>query len=346
MTSICCAQLVERGLVTLDEPIYKHIPELKDLPVLTGFNEDGSPIETPHKNAITLRLLLSHSSGLSYDVMHPLLAAWLKAKNLEPAGSGKLIERFTRAPLVFEPGTSWSYGPSIDFAGLLVERISGKSLEEYMRENLWEPLGVKDMTFHLSKRPDLAERKTDMSARDPSSGKVVNFPGRMPYQTGDGGEIEDCLGGQGVFSNGDEYIKILHGLLTTDENEKILKKETVELFFSPQLGEGSSAMLNMILQDDAANNAMGGVPKTVKKDWGLGGLLICGDTPDGKREGTMFWGGYPNLIWFCDRKTGITGIFSAQVVPPGDAKCADLTRQFQAGVYELYKKSRSVSLLG
>jgi CubicO group peptidase (beta-lactamase class C family) len=250
MTSISAMQLVERGLVTLDEPIYKHIPELEKLQVLTGFDEStGAPIEEKQNATMTLRHLLTHASGLSYDAMHPSLLAWLAYRKQKPNQSGKLIERFTSAPLVAQPGASWAYGPSIDFAGLLVERLSGKSLEEYMKENIWEPLGIKDMTFYLSKRPDLKARMADMSIRN-EEGKVRFTDGKMPYVDADGNEAEDCMGGQGCFTSAEEYVKVLQAILTTDENEKILKKASVEEFFKPQLGKGSAGMLNMVLQDD------------------------------------------------------------------------------------------------
>jgi CubicO group peptidase (beta-lactamase class C family) len=318
MTSISAMQLVERGLVTLDEPIYKHIPELEKLKVLTGFDEStGAPIEEKQNVTMTLRHLLTHASGLSYDGMHPKLLAWLAYHKQKPNQSGKLLERFT-APLVAQPGESWAYGPSIDYAGLLVERLSGKSLEDYMKENLWEPLGIKDMTFFLSKRPDMKARQADMSIRN-EEGKVRFTEGGLPYVDGDGNEVQDCMGGQGCFTSAEEYVKVLQAILTTDENEKVLKKASVEEFFKPQLGKGSSGMLNMVLQDDMvcslfltcyrrdgnadyykANNAMGGTSKSVKKDWGLGGILLVDSSEDSPFEaGTMLWGGYPNLIWVC-----------------------------------------------
>lgn len=296
MTSISALQLVERGLITLDEPIYKYIPELKDFPIIEGFKEDGSPIEVPHKIPITLRTLLTHSSGLSYSVMHPKLVAWTQYHGKESNMSGKLLERFTH-PMIFEPGTSWMYGSSIDFAGLLIERISGLSLEDFMKQNLWEPLGIKNMTFSLSRRPDLKAKMAEMSFRDEKTKKMRSNTDPLPYMNESGGDVEDCMGGQGVFTSAEEYMKVLHAMLTTDENEKILKKETTELFFTPQLSEGALEMMNMVLMDDIANNAMGGTPKDLKKDWGLGGLLLMGDAPDGKKEGTMIWGGLPNLIW-------------------------------------------------
>jgi CubicO group peptidase (beta-lactamase class C family) len=252
MTSICAMQLVEQGLVSLDEPVYKHIPELEALNVIKGFEDGtGKPIEEKHKTPMTLRHLLTHASGLSYDAMHPTLMAWLAYHKRQPNGSGKLLERFS-APLVAEPGESWAYGPSIDYAGLVVERVSGKSLEEYMKANLWEPLGVKDATFHLSTRPDLKARMADMSVRN-EAGKMEHTEAKHLHHDREGNELVDCLGGQGAFSSAEEYIKILQAVLTSDENEKILKKATAEELFKPQLGEGSRAMLNMMLQDDTVS---------------------------------------------------------------------------------------------
>ena len=200
--------------------------------------------------------------------------------------------------MVFEPGAAWIYGSSIDYAGLLIERVTSKSLEEYMKENLWEPLGIKNMTFNLGRRPDLKAKQAELSKRDDTTGKMRSTDARHPYVDGNGDEVTDCMGGQGAFASPEEYIKVVHALLTADEGTGgILKPETIELFFTPQLSEGGVATINMILKDEVANNAMGGTSQDIEKNWGLGGLLLMGDDKDGKREGTMIWGGLPNLVW-------------------------------------------------
>ncbi|XP_014554079.1 hypothetical protein COCVIDRAFT_105990 [Bipolaris victoriae FI3] len=335
MTSISALQLVERGLVSLDDPVYKHLPELESRTVIKGFTDAGEPIEEKHTKPITLRNLLSHSSGLAYEFIHPVNQAWLKYHNRAPASSGNLVERFSY-PLVFEPGESWAYGPGIDFAGLLIERISGQTLEDYMKANIWTPLGIKDMTFSLSSRPDLAARLADMSARNPSTGKVVDFSGPLPYVDGEGKEVTSHMGGQGVFASMEEYAKILKALLDADGGKEgaVLKKESVDELCKAQLGDKSRETLTAALEDKAASNAMGGLPIGVPKDHALGGVLLTGDGPDGKKAGTMVWGGYPNLIWWVDRKTGLCGIYGAQVVPPGDATVSGLQRKFEAAMYE------------
>jgi CubicO group peptidase (beta-lactamase class C family) len=257
MTSICALQLVERGLVALDDPVYKHIPELESLKIIKSFDADtGAPVEEKHSVPMTLRHLLTHSSGLTYDAIHPTTLAWLAYHKRKPNSSGKLLERFG-GPMVAEPGESWAYGPSIDFAGLLIERISGQTLEEYMRANLWEHLGINDMTFFLSSRPDLKARLADMSMRD-AQGKVQYSDTPMPYQDSEGAEVQDCMGGQGVFTNAEEYIKVLKALLVADQDGKILKKETVEMMFKPQLSKGSSEALNATLQDEMVSSFVSG----------------------------------------------------------------------------------------
>jgi CubicO group peptidase (beta-lactamase class C family) len=249
MTSICALQLVERGQLTLDDPVYEHIPELKDFKILKTFDDQGKPVEVQHTKPMTLRTLLTHTSGLTYDGMHPKLLAWLAYHGRKPGVGATILQRFD-APLTFEPGESWMYGSGIDYAGLLIERVTGLTLEEYMRQNLWEPLGIKDMTFQLKSRPDMKERMADMSLRDEESGKVKYTGAMEAYHSPDGDEVQDCMGGQGVFTSPEEYLKVIHALLTTDENEKILKKETLKEFFTPQLGEVAAATINAVLQDD------------------------------------------------------------------------------------------------
>jgi hypothetical protein len=77
---------------------------------------------------------------------------------------------------------------------------------------------------------------------------------------------------------------------------------------------------------------------SVRKDWGLGGIIILSDSPCGKKASTMFWGGLPNLVWWVDRKTGLCGLYAGQVIPPGDAKCASLNQEFQQGIYKMFKE--------
>jgi len=296
MTSICVMQLVERGLVSLDEPVYSHIPELKDFKILQGFNDDGSAIEMPHKTPITLRRLLTHTSGIAYAELAPQVMQWLQVTGKDHTKESDLLPRFA-VPLIFEPGAGWMYGAGLDFAGLLVERVSKMSLEEYMKKNIWGPLGVEEITFFLEQRPDMKEKQMSIGRRDAEGEKTTYRATAPEYRELNGMQIRDCMGGQGSYGNASSYIKVLHAVLTADEDEKLLKKESVDELFRPQLNEAGKAGFAGLTSFDVARNSMGLLPKDIEKDYGLGGSVIMGDEEGGRSEGTLVWAGLPNISW-------------------------------------------------
>ena len=182
----------------------------------------------------------------------------------------------------------------------MVERVNNNiSLQSYMEKNIWGPLGIKDIAFHLIPREDLQKRKADMSLRDPTgSGKAI-FTTMNPMPD----SAEDAFGGGGAFATAPEYLTILQSLLVDDG--KLLKSKSIDLMFQPHLGDASREALMKLLEDPALNNSLGGLPLGTQTDWGLGGLLICSDLENSTRKGTMTWGGMPNLVWVSLLSEGI-----------------------------------------
>lgn len=209
----------------------------------------------------------------------------------------RVVDGFS-SPLVFEPGTSWTYSGGLDWAGLLVCRISGGDLETYFQQHVFAPLGIKDITFWPEKHPDLAARRAGVSLRDPAeeNGKAV------PYKGPDivGGAKEE-LGWQGLYASMPSYLKILHSLLADDG--KLLKRETVAKMFEPQLTKESREELqaNYKKQPKRGPCSIGQFPPDIRYGWGLGGLLTMEDVDeDGlewRRKGCMNWGGVLNCAW-------------------------------------------------
>lgn len=234
------------------------------------------------------------------------------------------------------------YGPSLDYAGLLIERVSGVTLEEYMKTHLWAQLGIKDMVFHISTRPDMKERLADIGYRT-AEGKVSatpESPQRLMHVTPEGDEVEGFFGGDGIFTSPEEYMKVLRGVL----DMSIIPPDYVDDFFSPQLDKVQADAMNDLLQIDQANNVMGCTNKEVRKNWGLGGLLLdADDHAGGRKEGTMIWAGMPMLSWFVDRKADVCGLFATQVLPTGDQRAAELTKAFIDGVYALLPSDKEPS---
>lgn len=331
--TISCLQCVERGQLTLDDDLSILLPELKDIEIITSWDESGKPTLVKAKNKITLRLLLTHSSGIAYDLFSPPMMKWRKYNGQRIAPGTTIMERYLN-PLNYEPGTNWEYSPGIDFAGLCVERATGKKLGEHMEENIFRLLGIKDITFFVDEREDMKERMPAMSWRDTTTGKATNT---RPTEEGvPAAQPTEAMGGGGLTASPTEYIKILQAILRNDGT--LLKKETVEMMFQPHLTPESKKGLMGLLAIPEFNIMVGNLPQDHTKDWGLGGLLVEGDLAGYRRKGTMSWGGMPNLIWWIDMKEGICGLYASQILPPGDLKSVEMSTLFEKEMYARYKK--------
>lgn len=323
MTCVAVLQCVERGTLDLDEDVTKILPELKDLKILTGFDEEsGEPITKKRSKTITLKLvasgrvkwlwctdtkndrhLLTHSSGMGYDFVNPILQKW-RASQGQTISRGKTIASRFDCPLLFEPGTAWSYSPSIDWAGKMVERVCDDvSLQDYMKTYIWGPLGINDMVFHLRGRPDLEERIADLSIRHPNGDGTVSYVDDI---MGFKRDVDDAMGGGGVFGTAPEYMKVLQSILADDG--VLLKSASINELFKPQLSTESQQSLMKLTEDPVINIQARGVPLGTMKNWSLGGILIQEDLPGWWRKNTLGWGGLPNLTWVSvlDQSTGTT----------------------------------------
>lgn len=171
LTSIALLQLHERGTVGLDQDVSEHVPFLAKQSVLTRFNKDGTPILVRREKDITLRLLLTHSSGAGYDFMDPKLQQYTKYTG-KPATESSTIDDIFDWPLLYQPGEGWAYGAGISWAGKVLEKLTGKTLEEYMQENIFKPLGISRITFFPKANPALEGHVSDMSVRDDATGML------------------------------------------------------------------------------------------------------------------------------------------------------------------------------
>ncbi|KAI0399691.1 beta-lactamase/transpeptidase-like protein [Xylaria palmicola] len=334
VTALAALQCCERGLLTLDGPIYDVLPEFRGLPVIRGFNEDGSPVLEPHGKTITLRHMLNHSSGIAYDETHPKLMAWHEWHRTAPNRCNSVEGRYGY-PLVFEPGDSWCYGAGVDWAGVAVERVSGGvPLQRYFEENIFRKVGARDIIFssYLHERPDLRARVADMSKRDPKSPEKVIRSNAKPQHNERGG----CFGGLGLFASPVDYLKVIRGILTTDGDQRLLSAQAADEFFRPCLSDRAKAALNAVVAMDENRAGMGNFPVSVPKNWSLGGIINEEDVPGGRKAGSMIWSGLPNLTWFVDRTSGICGLYAGQLYPPGDAKVGELLGMFEQGIYDMH----------
>src|SRR5437763_8341601 len=140
VTTVAAMQLIEQGRLSLDDPAEKYLPELANLKVFDTFDgRTGAYTVRPATKTVTVRHLLTHTSGLGYNFTSPIV------RDFKPRAG----EEYPAGPLLFEPGDQWVYGPGVDWMGRLVESISGKTLEEYFRERIFGPLAMHDTFYNV-----------------------------------------------------------------------------------------------------------------------------------------------------------------------------------------------------
>lgn len=329
-TSIALLQCIEKGLLSLDEPIARVLPELDNRQIISE-NEAGELVFSPTSTPITARHLLTHTSGLGYTFLHPLLTAW-EASGAKTA-SGRIAEKMSY-PLVFEPGHGWVYGVSLDWAGLVVARLHDTTLEDYMIEKMWKPLGLTAPfpTFHLSQHPEYKARL--MAAAKRKSSRDLEFWDASLW----GDTDDDEEGGHGMVATMPDYVAVLADLIS--DTPKLLQPSTIDLMFEPQLAKDSPAIPMMMQLRMAWDMVAGPVPEPMEDNvnHGLGGMLVLGEAPEiGQPANILCWGGATNIVWWACREKGVAGFFGTQIFPFSDEKVKQLVNAWKKDFWANYQ---------
>jgi CubicO group peptidase (beta-lactamase class C family) len=315
ITSVAVMQLVEQGRVKLDEPASTYVPELRDVRVLDGGTE------RPPKTAVTVRHLLTHTSGFGYEFMNRGLAELVAKKAIPSATAGG--DGFLKAPLVFDPGTRWEYGIGIDWLGRLVERTSGMTLETYFREKIFRPLRMVDSFFIVP--PEKQSRLAPTYQRT-SDGSLVAQP-RQP-QKSDG----FFSGGGGLFSTAPDYLRFVRALMAggTLDNQRILSETSVAMMGKNQIGDltirAMPSLFPQFITDSAA------LPGSLDK-FGLGFALNSGTANTSRGANTMAWAGALNTFFWIDRQKQLGAVFFSQSLPFLDPETKKVLEDFDRAVY-------------
>lgn len=312
-------QLVQNKVLDLDSPIDEHLPELAKQRIIT-VNPDGTFTFTPPKNKITLRMLLTHTSGLGYDMVDPRLQAWRRSCGDEPQALKGHVASMIQMPLLFEPGEGWMYGASTDAVGVLIQRVTKMGLEEYMQTNIFAPLGMESSTFFIKKHPELQDKLVAITQRSAEGG----------LQEGKSANSDDpaeASGGGGAFMSPEDYLKVLKDVIAPDG--KLLRPNVAEMLFSFQLKEGTTSMEHFKKAMPMLAMMLSVLVEDVEINQSLGGLLVMGNSPHlGGTEGTLAWAGALGTMWFANRNRGFAGYYASQLFPPGDAKNLELMEEF------------------
>ena len=270
--------------------------------------------------------------------MNPLLTRLYRTLGDKAGRDGDPIIKRITVPLLFEPGTSWEYGYGLDWAGVLVMRLTNMSLEAYMQKHIWDPLGIKNITFHQELKPEVRRNLVKMTKRGAKKG-VWSKPsagGEQVEWTDDTLYEDPCadeFGGGGGIGSAVEYLKILTSICGSDG--KLLTGKMIDKMFTPQLARDSQRALTVYNDTLAATETFTSRREGTELNYGLGGLLVLSDDETGMKSGTMTWSGLPNLLWSIDRRSGLSLFYASNVIPFGDHKSHKMQQLFEKEVYSL-----------
>lgn len=333
-TSVAALQLLEKGKLDLYVSAETYVPELKKVQRLDGFDEEGNPILKPAEKQITVLNLITHTGGFSYDFFDPSTMRYRIAMGQPPVSyvTRSSMEEYT-TPLIFEPGTRWEYGCNIDWLGFIVERLSGLTLADYIKQNIADPLGLKATGATLSESQDKAFH--NVHTKD-AEGKLTVTPLRFPPPDA---EVK-YPGGHFLYGSAQDYAQFLLTLMNNGTHPTsgvtILKPETVKKYvfadMIPAIGcppDGLGAIPSTV----GAVTCTGTMLPDVKKGWSCGLLLNLEDLPNGRKKGSGAWAGLGNCYYWVDPSAGKLGVVTSAVLPFFDKDVLHLFDALERAVY-------------
>lgn len=314
ITTVGIMQLFERGLIGLDDAVDKYIPAFKQTRVLESFDSSDSSYTTvPVKSPITIRQLLTHTSGIPYsDYKGNSLNVVFEKMGLTQVGlshaagmtTEEFINRLAKVPLAFQPGERYQYGLNMDVLGRVIEVVSGMKLSDYFRKNIFDPLGMNDTWFYLPAEkhnrvfPVFSSTKEGVKQAE-GSGMIslLDYPKRP--------DNNHYCGGGGLSSTAMDYARFIQTLINNGEynGKRILARKTIEVMTADQMV--------------ALNNEGKGYSKIPGNTYCLGFSLITEQAKgmNSKSVGTYEWGGYFSTKFFIDPKEELIFVGMTQLVP-------------------------------
>lgn len=234
-----------------------------------------------------MRQLLTHTSGFSYEFSDPVLLQWSRTQPNRNVSRLQWSKLEVTTPLRFAPGQSWGYGVGLDWAGQVLEALTGKSLGQYMQENILDPVGLNDTGFWPERIPHTAPR-TAQNVQRTKDGKLA----AAHWPTPEKHEIES--GGGGWFTTASDYGLFLRAFLTG----RLVSEETMREMVKPQLNEAQAEFLRTIAFHPMVHNTFAPEFKPgTNIDHGLGGMLNVEDVPGKRKAGSIAWSGILNSRW-------------------------------------------------
>jgi len=323
ITGTAALQLVEEGRLDLDAPAKTYVPEIGELQVLDGFDADGKTRLRAPKRDVTTRMLLLHTAGFGYDFFNEhynRLAQEHGQPSVITASKASL-----RTPLLFDPGEEWEYGSNIDWAGRVVEGITGQRLGQVMQERIFAPLGMTSTAFTLT--PSMRQHLARIHQRESDGSLTAMTDFELPQ------DPEVHMGGHGLYATVGDYCRFIRMWLNdgAGEHGRVLKPETVRMAEANGLGEKKIKGLPGVIPTlSKYAEFFPGMPKS----WALTFMINDEEAPTGRPAGSLAWAGLANLFYWIDRRNGVGGFWATQVFPFADPTSVGGYVDFETAVYD------------
>jgi CubicO group peptidase (beta-lactamase class C family) len=324
ITTIAALQLVEKDRLSLDARLPDIDPAFGSPKVLEGFDDNGVPRLRPAAGPITLRQLLTHTSGFTYRLWDSKAVRFARSiEHLSPEQRAAAA----RGTLMFDPGERWQYGTGLDWAGRIVEHVSGDALDVYFRKHILDPLGMNDTAFVISAQQ--RQREASVHRRTPD-GSLAAQPAEQPSAK------QTFSGGGGIYSTAPDYLTLLRALMGGGSlgGGRILHPDTVALMGQNQIGKVNVGVLKTTVP--ALSNDVDFFPDITLK-WGFGHMINMQPVERGRSAGSMTWGGLFNTYYWIDPRKRVAAVFMTQVLPFADIRALRLYARFEREIYALAK---------
>jgi methyl acetate hydrolase len=320
ITSVAALQLVQQNRLSLNEPVPAIDPALSSPQVLDGFDAKGKPILRPAKRSITLRHLLTHTAGFTYRLWDAKAVQYFDAVQQLPT-----VEKHKapHAPLMFDPGERWHYGPNVDWVGRIVQKVSGEPIELYFQRHIFSPLGMNDTAFVITGEQRTREASGHKRELD---GSLTAEPPERPVT----GQV--FSGGGGIYSTAPDYLTLIRALLNGGslDGAQILRPETVALMEQNQIGAVGVGVLKTTRP--AVSNDVNFFPGVSLK-WGFGHMINMQPGAEGRSAGSLTWAGLYNTYYWIDPKRRLAAVFMTQVIPFAEERALRAYHQFERSLY-------------
>ena len=315
VTSLAAMQLVEQGRLSLDDPTEKHLPQFANLKVFETFDaKTGEYRVRAAKRAPTVRQMLTHTAGLGYNFTSPIV------RDFKPRAG----ETFAAGPLLFDPGEQWLYSTGIDWAGRIVEKLSGKNLETYFRDHIFGPLKMDDTSYSVA---DNRQHRLTVVHRRRTDGTFEVDPAQPPLL------VAQPIGGGGLASTASDYIRFLQMLLNqgTLNGARVASAETVAVMGRNHIGSVGVRALKTAMPERSSDFTF---VADGQDKFGIGFMITVGAKPGRRGAGSLSWGGLYNTYFWVDPSRGVAGVILMQFLPFSDSKALAVYDAFERAVYQ------------